>query len=226
MNFCTKDSSMHSTLHISGMFHEQKMEVLTKAKNMIENMTFLAKNQANFCVKPFQDGLLTTINGTIMIHEDLKNIFNEPYLLAAVLNQDELERTFGTVRGLGGGFSLHPKGLEYLQRLGQLVKLILLKYKSFNVMSLKKHYNVQEGQIGADDPDDNFSAHPDAHFRFFYSDIECGGIDEIAYDLTKKFNDVEFSDDLKNDLKSMYSWFNAHHPKNGLRNEKNLISGM
>ena len=109
---------MHSTLQLSGMFHDKKMEVLKKAKYMIGNMRFLARDQANFCVKPFQTGLLNTINGVIMLHEDLKNNFNEPYLLTSSLNQDELERTFGEIRGLGGGFSLHPKGLQFLQRLG------------------------------------------------------------------------------------------------------------
>ena len=94
------------------------MEVLKKAKYMIGNMRFLARDQANFCVKPFQTGLLNTINAVIMVHEDLKNNFNEPYLLTGSLNQDELERTFGEIRGLGGGFCLHPKSLQFLQRLG------------------------------------------------------------------------------------------------------------
>ena len=91
-------------------------------------------------------------------------------------------------------------------------------------MSLKKWYNVEENQFGASNQ--NPLAHPNVHFRFFYSTIECGGLDEIAHDLATKFKDVEFDDDLSNDLKNMYSFFNANHPKNGLSKKNNLISGM
>ena len=108
--------------------------------------------------------------------------------------------------------------------LGQLVKLILLKEKSFDLLSLKKWYNVQGGQSSASNQ--NPLAHPNVHFRFFYSSIECGGLDEIARDLATKFKDIEFDDDLSNDLKTMYSIFNANHPKNGLSKKNNLISGM
>ena len=135
---------MHSTLQSSGMFHDKKMEVLKKAKYMIGNMRFLARDQANFCVKPFQTGLLNTINAVIMLHEDLKNNFNEPYLLTGSLNQDELERTFGEIRGLGGGFCLHPKGLQFLQRLGTVFENH--RKVSFNIANEASYVYILSGQ--------------------------------------------------------------------------------
>ena len=113
------------------MFHDQQAEALSVAYIFISKMRFKARDQVNFCIKPFQTGLLTTINAICMLHEDLKTLYNEPLLLLLHLSQDELERFFGQIRGLGGGFCLHPKALQFLQRLGQSVILILLKDKLF-----------------------------------------------------------------------------------------------
>ena len=201
------------------MFHDQQAEALSVAYIFISKMRFKARDQVNFCIKPFQTGLLTTINAICMLHEDLKTLYNEPLLLLLHLSQDELERFFGQIRGLGGGFCLHPKALQFLQRLGQSVILILLKDKLFNLLALKAQFNLEVGEFT---PENQPRL---TRKKINYSLIQTGGLDEISTDVITKFHDIEFNDELKQDLKKMYTIFNANHPKDGIKKEKNLLTG-
>ena len=56
--------------------------------------------------------------------------------------KDYLERKYSEIRGLGGGFCLHPTQLQFRQRLGQSMKLQVLKDESFDLLSLKNDFPI------------------------------------------------------------------------------------
>ena len=103
------------------MFYDQQMAALNEARHYFKKMRFKAKTLKSFGIKVWQIGFLITIEALIHIHLDLKNLCDEPFILPYFLSQDELEQFFSLIRGLGGGFNLHPSALEFYQRLGQVI---------------------------------------------------------------------------------------------------------
>ena len=134
------------------MFTDEQFSALDKAKTLMEGMRFqppptedmIEKGKVHkFGFKPFQNGFLVTLEAVQQFQVFLKNHFGIPTLLAYYLSQDELERVFSEVRGLGGGFNLHPSPLEYHQRLLQYILLLLLKDDTFNIMALQERLKAK-----------------------------------------------------------------------------------
>ena len=127
-----QDDHLHSPL---GHFYDDQIKALEEAKVYFAEMRFKPRPKPNkpppkcksFGFKPFQKGGLITISAVIHLHQDLRDLYGEPYLLTERTTQDHLERLFSTIRGLGGMFCLHPTALQFLQRIGQYWKIKLLK---------------------------------------------------------------------------------------------------
>ena len=65
--------------------------------------------------KPFQTGILVTIESIIALHRELKSE-GFPYLMTARANQDALESTFSSLRYMGGNCS-HPTAANCCDRI-------------------------------------------------------------------------------------------------------------
>ena len=130
-----RDGPQIDYLHSPLGHYEEQFEVLEKAVTYFAEMRFKPRPKPNkpppkcksFGLKPFQKGGLIAIAAITQLHEDLKTCHGEPYLKTERTTQDHLERFFSTFRGLGGAFCLHPSALQFLQRLGQYWKILLLK---------------------------------------------------------------------------------------------------
>ena len=95
------------------------MAALEEYKWYLTRLRFKAIDGDKFVMIPFQKGALITIEATIKLFDDLCTIYGQPLLLTAWITQDYLELTFGKIRGLGGGFNLHPTTLGYHHRKEQ-----------------------------------------------------------------------------------------------------------
>ena len=125
---------LHSPL---GHFYQEQIDALEEAKVYFAQMRFKPRPKPNkpppklksFGIKPFQKGGLITMSAVTLLHKDLRDLHGEPFLQTERTTQDHLERLFSTFRGLGGMFCLHPTALQFLQRLGQYLKIKFLKDK-------------------------------------------------------------------------------------------------
>ena len=213
---------MHSTLTLTGMHLDEQVAALNAAKEYFTKMRYLCKgDDAKWAIKPFQHGFMITINATIMLQRDLAIRFGVAHILTGPLSQDELERKFGEIRGLGGGFCLHPSAKEYLERLSQSVKIDLLKDTSFNVLSRKD--KIMELQCKQKEEDAYFDQCdlPDPDI----SEMVAKALAEMAKDVTSKFKATDFGSDFKTDFQKMYALFNQSHPKDSIQKGLNLIKG-
>ena len=124
-----------------------------------------------------------------------------------------MERKFGEIRGLGGGFCLHPTELQFRQRLGQSLKLQVLKDDSYDLLSLKKDFPILHTNEDQALTLSSLSATATAST----SDIESDGLDNIGQRILTKMKHVQDLSDCKDrfftDLKDIRRLFNATHPK-------------
>ena len=215
------------------MYLEQQLAALNKAKPLFTKMRYLCQGEkAKWAIKPFQQGFLMTINAITMLQWDLSRETNPsrdpprpiiPQILTGPLSQDELERNFGEIRGLGGGHNAHPSALGYLQRLAQYVKLNLLKDKPFDVLSRKEE--IIEMQNMGKEKDACFPLENDLP-DLELSERETRGLDGIEKNVISKFNHMhDFGPQFKIELSKMYKLFNQSHPKDGIQKGSNLIKG-
>ena len=214
------------------MFLELQLAALNKAKPLFTKMRYLCPGEnAKWGIKPFQHGFMMTINAFILMQWDLSRPTNPsripprpiiPQILTGPLSQDELERTFGEIRGLGG-HNAHPSALGYLQRLAQLVKLRLLKDKSFDVISRKDQ--IIELQNREKENDACFSLE-NGQIDIEINEMEAG-LDGIGNNVISKFAHLhDFAVvDFKVDLQKMYAFFSQFHPHDGIQSGGNLITG-
>ena len=200
------------------MNYNEQMQALNDYAYYLENMRFRAHDKDKFCMIPFQHGALLLIKCIQHIHHDLETIYNQPLLLTAWLTQDYLERIFGILRGLGGGFNLHPTTLQYFQRLGQWVKQLCLKNKEYNLASRRSEFeiirmeDVEQCEAASNLP------------TLTVASVVKGGLIVIAEKvaLATKIQDIET---LKTDILVMYGLFDEYHPKDFLRTELFTITG-
>ena len=108
-----------------GTWYEGQKKVLEKALYYISNMSFKAKDQVSFTVKPFQIGMQITINGTLALYETMKNDYGVEVLCTVKTNQCYTERKFGVYRELAGSCS-HPPALTALRSAAQDLRSQLL----------------------------------------------------------------------------------------------------
>ena len=177
-------------------------------------MKFKPKNGNKFKVNPFQKGALITIPAIIQLQDDLKNNYNEPLLLTEWVTQDLLERKFSEIRGLGGGFCLHPTPLQYEQRLGQSIKITLLKEPKFDLLARKEKIQIKHGTEPLIPSENSETAILD------YEKMQLDGMESFA---ERVINKVQSIQDLKPykatfylHIVEMYSLFNGAHPDNGM----------
>lgn len=66
---------------------------------------------------PFQSAIISNVNGLRILHALLVEEYDEHNVLTRFLNQDPIERFFGTMRYKGGGLYDHPTPMTFVQRL-------------------------------------------------------------------------------------------------------------
>ena len=101
-----------------GAYYDEQIDALEKYKWYLKRLRFKGKGD-KFVTIPFQKGAIISIEAIRMLHKFLEEVFGQPLLLTAWTTQDYLELTFGKIRGLGGGYNLHPSTLGYHQRTEQ-----------------------------------------------------------------------------------------------------------
>ena len=109
------------------MYLQEQLAALKEYQWYMENLRFKAYNSNTFSMLPFQRGALLLILAVRHLIHDMATKYNQPLLLTGWLSQDDLERFYGIVRGVGGGFNLHPTELEFFQRKEQQ----LIAHKTF-----------------------------------------------------------------------------------------------
>ena len=212
------------------MFTEEQFSALDKAMSLMAEMRFqppptedMVKEGKvhSFGIKHFQRGFLITISAVKMFHLELKNNFGIPNLLVYYLSQDELERKFSEIRGLGGGWNLHPSALEYHQRLFQSVLLQLLEDETFDILALQERLKAKRTEN-----DVELSISMDELPQANYSYLESEGIGEISSKVTSLFQNLGTDIDLSTDVKQMYNIFNVVTLQDGILKQRNLLQGM
>ena len=111
-----------------GMFLDEQVTALLEYKWYMERLRFKGPKDKHFKKIQFQSAALLSIPAIIQLQFDLATRFNQPQLLTAWTTQDYLELTFGKIRGLGGGFCLHPTTLQYRQRTEQQLNEFKISY--------------------------------------------------------------------------------------------------
>ena len=210
------------------MFKEEQIEALEEAKTYLQEMRFKAPVRSKkklekgienkFEMKIFQKGHLITINAIILLQGELDILFQVPILKTYLTTQDELERLFSIIRGLGS-HSQHPTPLQYLQRLCKHIKMKMLESDNFDLDITKKYLSsIKDEQNNAD-----FSISVEDLPETDFDTLEIERIQEIASKITSTFENVEQG--FLDDLKRMYMIFNHVHPKDGLQDKNNLLTG-
>ena len=209
---CTIDCSF------LGMYYDEQMQALKEYQYYMENIRFRAHDKDNFAMITFQKGALYTIQAARHLQHDLATIYNQPLLLTAWTTQDYLERIFGIIRGLGGGFNLHPTDLQYHQRLGQWVKQLCLEKKEFDLVSRKSEFEITKIE------DVEKSSAASNLPTITVESVVKGGLITIAkkVSLAIKNQDMET---LNDDILVMHGLFDEYHPKDFLRKELFTITG-
>ena len=211
------------------MCYEEQKAALDKAKTYFSQMRFQAppnddmkkKGQVhNFGIKPFQTGSLITISANIELYLMLKEEFQVPYLLTHYTSQDELERKFSEIRGLGGGFCLHPTAKQYKERLNQSVKLQILADETFDILQMQERLKAKRSH----ENDAQFTVTKEELPEPNFNDLEIKGIQDVASKVMSRFPNV--GGNFGTDLKQMYNIFNYVHPKDGILDKNNLLTGM
>ena len=100
-----------------GVHESEQIKSLKNMLELVKQMTF-GKDKKSQRKKPFQTGIIVSINSTLDLYQALKNE-GISYLLTSRLNQDGLENFFSQVRALGGNNS-HPSTVETINRIRTL----------------------------------------------------------------------------------------------------------
>ena len=210
------------------MFLKEQIEALKEAKKYFEGMLFkapvrskkkLEKGTENkFGKKPWQNGHLMLINAHIQMREFVETVFNVPHLKLYLTTQDELERLFSILRGLGD-YSLHPSALQYHQRLLKHIMNKMLEAGFSDLNCIKQHLYSVRGVQDNVQFSINIEDLPEANF----GPLEIQRIQDVASKIIAGFPDI--GSGFLEILKQMYHIFNSVHPKDGLQPKNNLLTG-
>jgi hypothetical protein len=85
--------------------------------DLVKNMYF-GNNMTSLRKKPFQTGIIVSINSTLDLYKDLKEE-GLSYLITSRLNQDALENLFSQIRALGGN-NHHPTSVDTINRIRKI----------------------------------------------------------------------------------------------------------
>lgn len=96
-------------------FDESNEVQLSILNRMTECMTALRVPKRRTML-PFQRGILVNNSALVQLCKSLKETYGNQYILTRRLQQDDLERFFGTIRSKGGLHD-HPTSLEFMYRL-------------------------------------------------------------------------------------------------------------
>ena len=104
----------------------------------------------------------------------------------------------------------------------QFIKLLMLDDDTFDLLSRKDQFDFRDPTKDA-----KFEHFVDEVMAETYSDVQVLGIcNDVTDDVIVRFPTLSLtSNNLKDDLKDMYSLFDQSHPTNSLRKENNLITG-
>jgi hypothetical protein len=97
-----------------GIHEREQTEALKNMLDLVQHMSF-GKDEAAVRKKPFQTGIVVSINSTLDLFEELKTE-GVSYLLTSRLNQDALENLFSQIRALGGQ-NTHPSSVDTINRI-------------------------------------------------------------------------------------------------------------
>ena len=119
-------------------------------QDLVTKMYFRNDKTGGLVRKPFQYGILASINSTISLFHELKDE-GVKYFLTKRVNQDCLESFFSCVRGIGGSNS-HPSPSEVIRRIRKLCV-------SKNIDHVIDLCNVENTDKGMKDPLQDASHH-------------------------------------------------------------------
>jgi hypothetical protein len=97
-----------------GVHEEKQIEALRNMEDLVNSMYF-GKDETSLSKKPFQIGIVVSINSTLDLYTELKKE-GLSYLLTSRVNQDALENVFSQIRALGGN-NTHPTSVETINRI-------------------------------------------------------------------------------------------------------------
>ena len=100
-----------------GVHEDKQIEALKNMQDLVKSMSF-GKENAKQKKKPFQTGIIVSINAMLDLYAELKSE-GVSYLLTSRLNQDGLEIFFSQLRAIGGN-STHPSTVETISRIRTL----------------------------------------------------------------------------------------------------------
>ena len=113
------------------MYKDIQKQALLEAKWYLERIRFQNPKTGKFTMVPCQRAAILTISVMIAFLDDLEENYDIFQLLLERCSQDYLEVIFSVVRGLGGGFNLHPTTLEFYQRTEQQLSTPFLQEPYF-----------------------------------------------------------------------------------------------
>jgi hypothetical protein len=100
-----------------GVHQSEQLNALGKMLDLVKNMYF-GNDNTGLTKKPFQTGIIVSINATIDLYNELKHE-GLSYLITSRLNQDSLENLFSQIRALGGN-NHHPTSVDAINRLRKI----------------------------------------------------------------------------------------------------------
>jgi hypothetical protein len=100
-----------------GVNEPEQLNALRKMLDLVKNMYF-GNDQTRLAKKPFQTGIIVSINSTMSLYEELRHE-GLSYLITSRLNQDSLENMFSQIRALGGN-NHHPTSVDAINRIRKI----------------------------------------------------------------------------------------------------------
>ena len=204
-----------------GKFETEQMEALDTFKSYFEHMRFKTQNGNKFRIIMFQTGALIHISALKSLYHDLKTVYGINSFLAINTTQDDLERYYSRMRGDGSSFILYPDSLEFKRRMEHELKIKFLEDEPFNLLGRKSELKI------TNEFDAKFEIDPNTPLCEF-SDLEEEGMKKMADDVVCELNATYkiTVETLLPDLKKIYSFFVASHPKDSLLDGKfKILSG-
>ena len=182
-------------------------------------MRFKTQKGNKFRIVMFQTGALIFISALKSLYHDLKTLYGIDSFLTANLTQDKLERYYSRRRGDGSCFILYPDALEFKRRMEHELKTTFLGDETFGLLGRKTQLKI------TNEFDAKFEFDPNTP-SYEFTPVEEEGMKQMATDLVCEMN-TTFKitvDTLLPDLKKIFSFFVASHPKDGLLDGKLKIS--
>ncbi len=95
--------------------HDKQVSVLEEFHDEVKGLQVIGKSG----LLPWQVGICHTIKAMLMLYDHVKRVHGLEYVLTRRLNQDPLEHSFSTIRGMGA--CTNPGSLDFKRRLRLMI---------------------------------------------------------------------------------------------------------